>query len=319
MVTNRLDFQQIKASVSLEQVFYAYHLHFHRSGLVLRGRCPLPTHQSKQSRWSFSAKLQRDLWACYSESCVETRNGRIGGDVFDFVALMDGYSIRDAAVKLQQWFPLYDNSQRPSPFQTVEEKETTLKPLSFQLTNINPNQEYIVQRGITSATAQQFGIGFYSGNGYFSGRVVVPIHDDSGQLVAYTGRAVDGSLPKYKLPRGFPKSAVIFNLHRVEQCYSSVIIVEGFFDCMIVWQAEFTNVVGLMGSFLSDRQQKLLLDRFRTAIPMLDADSAGKAATARILQSLAPHMFVRVVNLPQGKQPDQLSSEEIQNHLSFLR
>ena len=48
-----------------------------------------------------------------------------------------------------------------------------------------------------------------------SGRVVIPIHDDSGQLVAYAGRAVDGSEPRYKLPAGFHKGQVLYNLHRV--------------------------------------------------------------------------------------------------------
>lgn len=319
MITERLDFQQIKASVSMEQVFYTYHLRFHRSGPgALRGRCPLPMHQSKQSRWSFSADLHSDLWACHSESCIQARNSRIGGDVFDFVALMEDCSIRDAALKLQQRFSVCDSSNLPPRIEALEKNEKTLKPLSFKLTNINPSHGYVEKRGITSATASDFGIGFYYGTGYFSGRIVIPIHDDSGQLVAYAGRAVDVSFPKYRLPRGFPKSSVLFNLHRVQES-SVVIILEGFFDCMMVWQAGFQNVVSLMGSSLSNVQQKLITDRFRAAVLMLDADAAGEKATAKILESLSPYIYVRVVNLPQGKQPDQLSTEEIQNHLSFLR
>ena len=47
-----------------------------------------------------------------------------------------------------------------------------------------------------------------------SGRVVIPIHNERGELVAYAGRSIDGSEPKYKLPAGFHKSLELFNLHR---------------------------------------------------------------------------------------------------------
>ena len=49
-----------------------------------------------------------------------------------------------------------------------------------------------------------------------SGRVVIPIHDEKGELVAYAGRAIDDSEPRYKLPAGFHKSQVVYNLQRVE-------------------------------------------------------------------------------------------------------
>jgi len=313
-----LDFNQIKASVSLEHVFHIYHLHFPRSGPgSLRGRCPLPTHQSKQSRWSFSADLYKDLWACHSESCIQGRNGRIGGDVIEFVSLMESCSIRDAAVKLQQWFSTdFRLSIKGVP--VYEEDERELTPLSFKLMKINQNHQYFQERGISRETTVYFGIGHYYGTGYFSNRIVIPIHDDSGTLVAYSGRAIDESLPKYKLPRGFPKSAVLFNLHRVQNS-TTVIVVEGFFDCMKVWQAGFENVVALMGCSLSDKQSMLLVNRFQFAILMLDADPTGQRATANILQQLTPQMYVRVVTLPQGKQPDQLSDDEIQSYLSFFR
>ena len=62
-----------------------------------------------------------------------------------------------------------------------------------------------------------FGIGYFPGKGSMSGRVVIPIHNERGELVAYAGRAIDQTEPKYKLPAGFKKSAVLFNLHRVRQ------------------------------------------------------------------------------------------------------
>ena len=72
----------------------------------------------------------------------------------------------------------------------------------------------------------------YAGPGLMQARVVIPIHDERVRLLAYAGRSLDGGTPKYKLPAGFPKAAVLFNLHRAAACPQDwVIVEEGFFDC----------------------------------------------------------------------------------------
>src|SRR6202030_1751061 len=125
----------------------------------------------------------------------------------------------------------------------VDEGEN--KPLTFALQGIDHAHAYLKQRGITETAAEYFGIGFFPGKGSMTGRVVIPIHNERGELIAYAGRAIDQTEPKYKLPAGFKKSAVLFNLHRVK-LDDLVIIVEGFFDCLKVWQAGFPEVVALM-------------------------------------------------------------------------
>ena len=70
-----------------------------------------------------------------------------------------------------------------------------------------------------------------------AGRVVIPIHDENGFLVAYAGRSLDETDPKYRFPPRFRKSLVLFNLHRAAAEGKSVIVVEGFFDCFKVHQA----------------------------------------------------------------------------------
>ena len=87
-------------------------------------------------------------------------------------------------------------------------------------------------------------------------RIVIPIHNSEGELVAYAGRSIDGSEPRYKFPAGFHKSLELFNLHRVKG-EVSVVLVEGFFDCMKVTQAGFP-CVALMGSTMSKAQEELL-------------------------------------------------------------
>jgi DNA primase len=150
-----------------------------------------------------------------------------------------------------------------------------------------------------------------------SGRVVIPISNERGELVAYAGRAIDGSEPKYKLPSGFKKSEVLFNLHRVREDEStrSVIVVGGFFDTMKIVQAGFRNVVALMGIALSDAQERLLCP-FREIVLMLDGDQAGETASTSLVTRLARSHFVRWVAVTG--QPDQLSSEEIQAILGTI-
>src|SRR5260370_34393643 len=144
-----------------------------------------------------------------------------------------------------------------------------------------------------------------------SGRGVIPIHNENGVLVAYVGRSIDGSEPKYKVPTGFSKSAVLFNLPRLQVVKGSdvVIVVEGFFDCMKVHQAGFPNVVALMGSSMSDAQENFL-HPFTHVILLFDGDDAGRTAESTTAPRLMDRTFVKVVNLADGKQPDQLSSDE---------
>lgn len=89
------------------------------------------------------------------------------------------------------------------------------KPLTFQLKSVDCSHPYLSERGITKETAEYFGVGFFPGKGSMNGRIVIPIHNQHGKLVAYAGRAIDGSEPRYKLPAGFHKSLELFNLHRV--------------------------------------------------------------------------------------------------------
>ncbi len=111
---------------------------------------------------------------------------------------------------------------------------------------------------------------------------MIPIHNAEGELVAYAGRSIDGSEPRYKFPAGFHKSLELFNLHRVKG-ELSVVLVEGFFDCMKVTQAGFP-CVALMGSTMSKAQEELLAENFGHVVVMLDGDEAGREAAQEIAE-----------------------------------
>jgi DNA primase len=200
--------------------------------------------------------------------------------------------------------------------QLVTEKRSTPAPLRFTLRGIDRRHPYLAARGIEKATAEDFGVGFYGGEGLFSGRLVIPIHNRRGELVAYCGRAVDGSEPRYRFPSGFAKSEVLFNFHRAAAVAKpAVVVVEGFFDCFRLYQAGIRSVVALMGSALYPEQQRWLLERFERVILMLDGDTAGRRATDLIATRLRPYCSLQVIRLASDSQPDQMSNEELRQVL----
>ena len=96
-----------------------------------------------------------------------------------------------------------------------------------------------------------------------------------------------------------------------------MVVVEGFVDCLKVDEAGFP-AVAIMGSSLSQAQEQLLVANFAHVVLMLDGDEAGARAAAEISNRLARTIFVRIVEVGEGRQPDQLSSEAIQKLLDFM-
>ena len=313
MPAPQADFKSLKQRIPIDHVLARYGVKLRRVGPhTLCGACPLPTHTSQQSRQSFSVNLSLQVWSCHSASCIAARDGRIGGHVIDLVAIMERCGLRQAGLRLQDWFSVHASHPVPVPALTLAcSAAQPNRPLGFALQGIDTRHPYLAKRGISPATARMFGVGMYHGNGFLAGRCVIPIRDENSQLVAYAGRAVNGEEPKYRFPAGFRKSQVLFNLDRAVQTGSNnVIVVEGFFDALKVYQAGHP-VVALMGSCFSQRQSELLLSRFARVTLMLDGDETGRRAAEFIVQRLTPSVPVHKVKLPNRVQPDQLASAEI--------
>lgn len=310
-----VDFRELRQSLSIERVLTGYRVPLKRvGGHQLRGPCPLPTHGSERSRKSFSVDTAKNVWACHSASCCEAREGRVGGNVLDLVACLEGCSLRQAALRLQEEWRgagrAVGEPQRASKGSSTSRDADRPHPLSFSLRlGWHP---YLEERAVDPATAAWFGVGYYAGGGWLRNRMVIPIHDAEGQLVAYAGRSLDDGEPRYLFPPGFPKSQVVFNLHRaVWESARWALVVEGFFDCLQVHQAGYRNVVALLGVSLSEAQEKLLLERFARLVLMLDGDEAGQRASRQLAARLQGRVSVSIVKVPSGRQPDQLSREEI--------
>jgi DNA primase len=316
-----VDFAAVKRAVSLEAVLRYYQVPgLRRHHAQLQGCCPIHRGQRDDS---FRVHLAKNAFQCFA---CQAR-----GNVLDFVAAMEKCSLREAALRLQQWFGVSAPSGSPGvwpraaaagrqPAELVRKKEEGNAPLRFALTGVEPDHPYLAQRGIDAATAVEFGLGLYSGPGLLSGRIVIPIRNERGQLVAYAGRALDDRPPKYKLPVNFRKAQELFNLQRAAATGSrSVILVEGYFDCIRVHQAGFPWVVALMGSSLSAPQESALRQHFERVVLMMDGDAAGRVASQAIARWLSARCSVQVVGVPDGSQPDQLSSSVIQRLLAMAK
>jgi DNA primase len=306
-----VSFSEIKSRVTLEQVLRGYQVDWlRRSGHdQYRGCCPIHRGQGTEA---FHANLRRSVFHCFACGAA--------GNVLDFVAAMEGCSIREAALRLQGahggWPQPFEGGQRAGAKETGYEKKSAPPPLRFAL-DLDPSHPYLAQRGLQAATTGHFGLGYFGGRGLMSGRIAIPIHDGEGRLLAYCGRAVDGADPRYRFPAGFQKSQVLFNYHRARAGGAeSVIVVEGFFDCMRVHQAGFPRVVALMGARLSRAQKDLLVRRFSKVVLLLDGDATGRAATAQIASDLASARTVHQLHLPPGAQPDQIPNEQIRKMLA---
>src|SRR5207237_9756139 len=139
---------------------------------------------------TFSLILPRQGGSCHSASCLAARHGHLGGHVIDLVAIMEGCSLREAGIRLQDWFGLTVPTSHPAPLRPVAVESSSAqlnRPLGFALQGIDTRHPYLTQRGISPATAQLFGVGMYHGAGFLAGRCVIPIRDENSLLVAYVG------------------------------------------------------------------------------------------------------------------------------------
>jgi DNA primase len=330
VATRWIDFTELKHRVSIRDVLTRYgylkRLSEKKPG-KLAGACPI--HGGKNST-SFQVDTEKNVFNCFSQ-CG-------GGNILDLVMKIEKCGIREAGEKIADWFELrFERKKKNDAAEptrsgaeaggaaAAQSKPAVDGPrpnprLEHALRDLNPDHPYLAARGLTIPTIKAFGIG-YCTRGLQRGRIAIPIHDDQGVLVAYAGRAVKEDLAeiagKYRMPEGFKKSFVLFDLHRAkEHVERGLIVVEGFFDCFRVHQAGFPNVVALMGSSLSEHQEQLLLAHTDRLVLMFDGDEAGTKCVREFYGRLRQRVYLREIHLDAGEQPDRLGEERIRKLLS---
>jgi DNA primase len=151
----------------------------------------------------------------------------------------------------------------------------------------------------------------------FRRRILFPIANDSGKVIAFGGRAMGDDMPKYMNSPETPvysKSNLLYHLDRAKEAIRQgdfAILVEGYMDAIAVARAGIANVVASCGTSLAEPQIKLLGRFTRRVIVNFDPDTAGQAATERSIALLLEKEFdVRVLALPGAADPDKFIKEQ---------
>lgn len=211
---------------------------------------------------------------------------------------------------------------------------------------------YIALRGLTAETCETFGVGFApdawdtlkthlgparmadgvkagllsqsdSGRVYdkFRGRVMFPIHDRRGRVIAFGGRVIgDAATPKYlNSPETelFHKGNELYGLWHARQANAQLVrlvVVEGYFDVAMLHQHGITEAVATSGTALTAAQAELLFRTANDAIFCFDGDRAGRAAAAKAAETVLPFLSdgrqATFLFLPDGEDPDSLVRRE---------
>ncbi len=151
----------------------------------------------------------------------------------------------------------------------------------------------------------------------FRGRLIFPIQNESGKIIAFAGRAMAADeQPKYMNSPETPiyrKSAVLYNLHRARKDirqHDRSLLVEGYMDVIGLYQAGVEEAVASCGTALTDDQVRILRRHSDKIVVNFDPDAAGSNAAQRSVQMLLQEgMHVRVLQLPGGLDPDEFVGE----------
>ncbi len=203
--------------------------------------------------------------------------------------------------------------------------------------------EYFINRGLSPETIKKYGLGFaedkwttltnyMQSEGYtqdelvtaglcgrsksgrvfdvFRNRVIFPIIDLRGNVIAFGGRLIDGEGPKYLNSSDTPvfkKSKNLFSLNFAKDSHENfLILAEGYMDVIAVNQAGFSNVVATLGTALTPEQARLMSQYAEEIIISYDSDEAGQKATYRAINLLSEvGLKTKILKINDAKDPDE--------------
>jgi DNA primase len=334
--------EQIKSKLSIVDVLGSY-IKLTKAGGSYKALCPFHNEKSP----SFNVSPSRDAYYCFG--CNR------GGDIFTFVGEIEGLDFpgtlrllaERAGVELKRE-NVEARSERDRLLAVMEEATNFYEE---HLAKNSAVGEYLTGRGLEAKTIQNFRIGFaplewrllsdhLKTKGFhdeeieragltkspegekrpydrFRGRVMFPIFDGSGRVVAFSGRVFghqqnqDGTdVAKYINSPETPlynKSAILFGYDRAKVAIRKqnfAILVEGQMDLIMSHQAGSENTVAVSGTALTEQHLGLIKRLTDNLVFAFDADEAGLHATARAFQmALGLGMSVRVAAIPDGKDP----------------
>jgi len=338
-MTQWVDFKTVREHLSFHDVLAHYGIDEHGNGDQIKIICPF----HNDHKPSCGVNLEKQVYNCFACDA--------GGNALDFVTHMEGLDpsntreLRKAALAAADTFGIDEALTRPANGRTKAKGKTARstkpvkakakktgkskrsescakdkpvkpsnQPLTFEL-KLDHKHAFIADRGFKKKLVKLFGIGF-AGKGMMKERICFPIHNAKGELIAYSGRWASDELPedvpRYLLPKGFEKSKVLYNLHRVlEKGSDTVVIVEGFWSVLRL-HSEGIPCVSTFGDSVSEAQAELLVQNsVKHVILIYDGDEGGRIGTQTSLPILAKHLFVKTFALEDGIKPDTMSEDII--------
>jgi DNA primase len=339
-----MDFaEQVKGSVDIASVI-GEHVRLKKSGPYrFMGLCPF--HQEKTP--SFTVHIARQFYKCFS--CGKA--GDVFNFVMEIEGLSFHEALKSLAER--NGIPMPKRSQYADDESRLRGALLAMHELAQENFRANLNgpagetaRAYLAKRGLAPQTVEQFGIGYSDRSGRsllrlfeqrnfpppqieqsglvgrredgsmydrFRGRLMFPIHDGSGKIIAYGGRALAADdNPKYLNSPETPiykKSYVLYNLHRAKEPMRKedrAILVEGYMDAIGVTAAGFGPVVASCGTALTAQQVKLLKQHTPRIVVNFDPDTAGANAAERSINILLEEgMQVRILELDGDLDPDE--------------
>jgi len=330
--------QQIKDQNDIVDVI-SESVRLKKAGRNYIGLCPFHNEKSP----SFSVSTQKQIYKCFG--CGEAGNVItfiMKNKNFNFIEALEYLANR---VNIE-FIQTDEDKQNKNEKDLLYKLNVDAAKFFFQNLKANKKaNEYFLGRGITQNTINKFGLGYSldswrsllnylkskgykekdievngliikseKGNYYdrFRNRVMFPVFDYRGKVIGFGGRVLEDTKPKYlNSPEGpiFSKGIHLYGLNfaiKKDNASRTLIIVEGYMDCIALHQYGITNAVASLGTALTLQQAKLLKRYADKVIISYDADLAGQMATLRGLDILRKvGLDVRVLTVPKGKDPDE--------------
>lgn len=263
-----------------------------------------PFHNNKDTPALNISKESPYVWRCWSPKCAES--GTLPRLVQQLGGMTHIESLRYIYRYRSQTIDAIDRL-----IKRAKEDDYELWPESKLNSTLIPYDDpvfdQLYKRGFTKETLAFFDVGYSNKQK----RITIPVRDDWGNFVGFTGRATLPLQRKY-WDKGLPKRFILFNLNLAKK-YDEVIVVEGPLDALKIWQAGYHNVVAIMGGGFTGEQAKKLLKNFQSVIIFTDNDEPGKAFAQKIegvMRKGGKRVFY--VIYPEGKKdPGEMTNQEI--------
>lgn len=340
----RLQVEEIKEKLDILEVIGGY-VELHKAGRHYKGKSPFTNEKTP----SFFVSPDRGMYYCFSS--------QKGGDVFTFIEEIEGVDFKGALKILADRAGVELVPEDPQKRDAREAQYALLNEAATFFFKTREEHraatDYVTSRGVKGETMHAWRIGYAPDEwralrshlhpqkftdeqilsaglikradggkepyDVFRDRIMFPISDASGRVVAFSGRTLksDDSIPKYvNSPETelFQKSEVLYGYDKARQGirqYDFSLVVEGQFDLVLAHQAGYTNTVAVSGTALTPQHVGLLSRLSQRVVLALDADRAGIAAVKRSSElMLEKGMDVKVAQMPEGEDPADIIKED---------